>query len=74
MLSVLSKLLEIIVHDQVISFMKRNALCTKSQLAFQKLHSTLTSMINVTGAWFSNADSHKVNASVFGSQKKLSTK
>ena len=69
-LSVFSKLLERIVHDQVISFMKVNAHFTKSQHAFQKLHSTLTSLINVTDSWFSNVNRHEVNASVFLDLKK----
>ena len=57
-LSVFSKLLERIVHDQMISFMKVNGLFTKSQHAFQKLHSTLTALMNVTDSWLSNVNRH----------------
>ena len=58
------------MHDQVISFMKVNGLFTKNQHAFQELHSTLTSLINVTDSWFSNVNRHEVNASVFLDLKK----
>ena len=42
----------------------------KSHHAIQKLHSTLTSLINVTDSWFSHVDRHKVNVSVFLDLKK----
>ena len=69
-LSVFSMLLERIVHDQVISYMNDNALFTKSQYSFRKLHSTTTSLINVTELWFSNVNRHEVNAGVFWDLKK----
>ena len=35
-----------------------------------KMHSTLTSLLNVTDAWFSNIDKRKINISVFLDLKK----
>ena len=43
---------------------------SKCQHAFQKLHNTLTSLLNVTDSWFSNADKRKINISIFLDLKK----
>ena len=50
--------------------MKVYALFTKSQHTFQKLHSALTSLINVTDSWFSNVNRDEVNTSAFLDLKK----
>ena len=70
LLSVLSKLFEKIVHDQVSKFMKENGLFSNCQHGFRQLHSTVTSLIGLTDLWFSNIDRKKVNISVFLDLKK----
>ena len=69
-LSVLSKLFEKIVHDQVSTFMKDHGLFSHCQHGFRQLHSTVTSLLNVTELGYSNIDRRKVNMSVFLELKK----
>ena len=74
-LSVFSKLIEKIAHDQVTgdqvsTFLKEKSMLSKCQHAFQKLHNTLTTLLNVTDSWFSNADKRKINTSIFLDLKK----
>ena len=69
-LLVFSKLIEKIAHDQVSTFLKENSMLSKCQHAFQKLHNTLTTLLNVTDSWFSNADKRKINTSIFHDLKK----
>ena len=64
-LSVLSKLFEKIVHDQVSTFMKENELFSNCHHGFRQLHSTVTSFLGVTDMWLSSIDRKKVNMSVF---------
>ena len=72
-LSVLSRPLEKLAHDQLYDFFRTNDLFSKSQFAFRKLHSTITSMLNITETWYKNIDERKLNVSVFLDMKKLST-
>ena len=69
-LSVFSKLIEKIAHDQFSTFLKEKSMFSKCQHAFRKLHNTLTSLLNVTGSWFLNADKRKINKSIFLDLKK----
>ena len=64
-LSVFSRLLEKLGHDQVSNYLKVHKKFSKCQHAFLKMHSTLTPLLNVTDAWFSNIDKRKINISVF---------
>ena len=70
MLSVFSRLLEKLGHDQVSNYLKMHKKFSKCQHAFLKMHSTLTSLLNVTDAWFSNIDKRNINISVFLDLKK----
>ena len=69
-LSVLSKLFEKIVHDQVSTFMKENEHFSNCHHGFRQLHSTVTSLLGVTDMWLSSIDRRKVNISVFLDLKK----
>ena len=69
-LSVFSKLIEKIAHDQFSTFLKENSMLSKCQHAFRKLHNTLTSLLNVTDSWFLSADKRKINISIFLDLKK----
>ena len=70
-LSVLSKLFEKIVLDQVSTFMKDHGHFSHCQHGFRQLHSTVTSLLNVTELLFSNIDRKKVNISVFLDRRKV---
>ena len=69
-LSVFSRLLEKIGHDQFTKYLKEHNKFAKCQHAFLKLHSTLTSLLSVTDTWFSNIDKRKLNISIFLDLKK----
>ena len=69
-LSVFSRLLEKLGHDQVFNYLKVHRKFSKCQNAFLKTHSTLTYLLNVTDVWFSNIDKCKINISVFLDLKK----
>ena len=69
-LSVFARLLEKIGHDQISNYLKMHKRFSSCQHAFLKMHSTLTSLLNVTDLWFSNIDKRKINISVFLDLKK----
>ncbi len=69
-ISVFSRILERIVHDQVYEYLKENRILTTSQAAFQKLCSTITSLIESTDYWYENIDHKKLNLSIFLDLKK----
>ena len=64
-ISIFSKILERIVHDQILDFILENNIITKNQSAFRKLHSTITSLIGSTDHWYENIDSKKLNLTIF---------
>ena len=64
-ISVFSRILERIVHDQILNFILDNNILTKNQSAFRKLHSTITSLIGTTDYWYENIDSKKLNLTIF---------
>ena len=69
-LSAVSRILEKIVHDQLMEFLKgQNRLCL-NQFAYQKLHSTMTCLLNVIDPWFKNSDEGKIILSIFLDLKK----
>ena len=57
-ISVFSRILERIVHDQLYEFLRANKVITSNQSAFQKLYSTVTSLICSKDYWYENID-HK---------------
>ena len=64
-LSGVSMLFEKVVHDQLFEFLTANNLLSKNQFAYRKLHSTITSLMNVTDTWYKNIDEKKINISLF---------
>ena len=64
-LSVFSRLLEKLGHVKVSNYLKVHKKFSKCQHAFLKMHNTLTSLLKVTDAWFSNNDKRKINIRVF---------
>ena len=69
-ISILSKILERIVHDQILDFIIVNNIITKNQSAFRKLHSTITSFIGSNDYWYENIDSKKLNLTIFLDRRK----
>ena len=69
-ISVFSRILERIVHDQVYEYLKVNKVLTMSQSAFQKLCSTITSLIDSTDYWYENIDHKQLNLAIFLDLKK----
>ena len=60
MISVFSRILERVVHDQLYEFLKANKVITRNQSAFQKLYSTVTSLICNTDSWYENIHHKKI--------------
>ena len=69
-LSVFPRLLEKLAHNQLYDAFRSNDLSSKNQFACRKLHSTITSMFNITEAWYKKIDEHKLNMSIFMGLKK----
>ena len=69
-LSVFSRLLEKLGHDQVSNYMKEQKKFATCQHAFLQMHITLTSLLNITDSWFSNIDKSRINIIVFLDLKK----
>ena len=68
--SVVSRILEKIVHDQLMEFLKGQSRLCSNHFAFQKLHSTLTCRLNAIDPWFKNSDEGTINLSIFLDLKK----
>ncbi len=64
-LPVLSKVLERFVHIHFSTFLEENNLITLVQSGFRHMHSTLTSLINITDRWLRNIDQGLVTSIVF---------
>ena len=69
-LSVSSRLLEKLEHDQLYDFLRASEVLSKNQCASRKLHSTITSMLNIRENWYKNVDERKLNVSIFLDLKK----
>ena len=69
-ISVFSRILDRIVHDQMYDYLRSRGILTISQSAFQKLCSTVTSLIDSTVFWHENIDHRKVNLAIFLDLKK----
>ena len=69
-ISVFSRILEGIVHDQLYEFLRANKVITRNQSPFQKLYSTVTSLICSTDSWYENIDHKKLNLTIFLNLKK----
>ena len=69
-ISIFSRILERIVHDQLHDFMRRNTVITKNQSAFKELYSTATSLICSTDSWYENIGHKKLNLTIFLDLKK----
>ena len=66
--AIFSRLLEKIVHDQIIEFFQ--PILTKNQAAFRKMYPTIVSLINSTDSWYATTDKKGVNLATFLDLKK----
>ena len=66
-----SGILEKILRDQSMEYLKGyNRLCL-NQFAFQKLHNLVTCLLNVVDPWLNRSDEGKINLSIFLDLKKI---
>ena len=68
--SVFPRILERIVHNQIYEHLKATKALTMSQSAFQKLCSTITSLINSTDKWYEKINDKQLNLTIFLDLKK----
>ena len=64
-LSNVAKILEKIVYNQLISYIKEKNILTNSQFGFRKSHSPTTSLLNSTNKWLLNIDKGLINGVLF---------
>ena len=68
--SVFSRILEKIVHNQIYEYLKATKALKMSRSAFQKCCSTITSLIDSTDNWYENIDNKQLNLTIFLDLKK----
>ena len=64
-ISVVAKVFERIVYDQLYNFLNSEEIISKQQSGFRSLHSTVTALLEATDSWAFNIDRGYVNAVVF---------
>ena len=64
-ISVIAKVFERIVYDQLYSFLAKEDVISKQQSGFRSLHSTVTALLEATDSWAFNIDCGNVNVVVF---------
>lgn len=69
-LSVVSKLFEKLVCDQLNNYLKKNDVITKYQSGFREGNSTVSSLLSTTNSWLINMDAGLINAVLFLDLKK----
>ena len=73
-ISVFSRMLEALTHDQLFEFLKTNKRLTSNQAAFRKHYSTITSLMGSTDYWYESIYHSQVNLTLFLDLKMLSTR
>ena len=68
--SIVAKVFERIIYDQLYSFISENRLLTNYQSGFRDMHSTVTALLEATNEWTYNNNSGNVNAVMFLDLKK----
>ena len=69
-ISVIAKVFERIVYDQLYNFLSNEDIISTHQSGFRSLHSTVTALLEATDNWAFNIDRGNVNAVVFLDLKK----
>jgi len=69
-ISVVAKVFERIVYDQLYAYLEEHSIICKCQSGFRSTHSTVPALLEATDAWAYNIDRGKINAVVFLDLKK----
>ena len=69
-LSVVSKLIERVVFNQLYEYLNNNKLLTESQSGFRPMFSTETALLEATNEWLWNIDNNLLNGVIFLDLKK----
>ncbi|CAB4040696.1 Hypothetical predicted protein, partial [Paramuricea clavata] len=69
-LPVITKILEKLICDQLRKFINGKNIISKQQTGFRKLHSTETSLLQITDKWLMNIDKGLINGVLFLDLKK----
>ena len=69
-LPAISKIIERVMHSQLLEYFQAGNLLTESQSGFRPNHSTSTALISAVSLRLTNMDSGKLNSSVFTDLKK----
>ena len=69
-ISVVAKVFEIIVYDQLYAYLEEPEIICKYQSGFRAIHSTVTALLEATDTWAYNIDCGKISAVVFLDLKK----
>ena len=69
-ISVIAKVFERIIYNQLSSYLSENNILSQYQSGFRSFHSTMTALLEATDDWAFNIDRGYVNAVVFLDLKK----
>ena len=64
-LSVISKVFEKLLYEQLYDYFISNNLLSDRQFGFRQFHSTVSTLLDSTNEWFINMDRGKINIAVF---------
>ena len=64
-LSIIAKIFESLISQQLFEFLDNNENLTKYQSGFRKGHSTMTPLLNSTNQWLLNTDKGLINGILF---------
>ena len=69
-ISVVAKVFERIVYDQLSAYLEQHDIICKYQSGFHAIHLTVTAILEATDTWAYNIDRGKINAVIFLNLKK----
>ena len=70
MISVVVKIFEKVIYEQVYECFNENGLLSNHQFGFRSLHSTVTALLEATNSWSVNIDNGLLNGVIFIGLKK----
>ena len=70
-LQAISKIMELILHDQLYNYLTKFDLFSDTQFGFRKFHSTASALLDCTNDWYINLDRKMFNLVVLIDLKKL---
>ena len=69
-ISIVPKVFEKVVHEQLMKYLEHHQIISKFQSGFRANHSTETSLLHVTNSWLANMDAGLINDVLFLDLKK----